>query len=266
MYLHTVAWSASLGAGPNLDTAFSNDDVLGNRNNHLIVTDPYRVICAAPIGALITRMRFGNAALQRYSFVHLWPLIVSAAPTTNPVLNDMRDTPLVLPQNEEITVESSNSAVGPTATNLIGWLAADGWTQNLPGYITKLTVRATVTVGAGSATTWGPLGNIAFERDLLNGVYAVTGCTVVAATGIAFRIRFPDQRNVYGKQHRPGFLIQPSATLQPSPLWDGDFGEWGRFHTFTPPQIQTFADAAGGTYEVRLTLLYLGEDRSLLYR
>jgi len=41
-------------------------------------------------------------------------------------------------------------------------------------------------------------------------------------------------------------------------------GEWGRFHTFTPPQLEVFDDTAGGTYEVRLHLVRVGEDRTLV--
>lgn len=266
MYFHTVAYSASLAAGPNLDTAFAQDDVIMSRNSHMILTNRYNLITAVPIGALINRSRFGNASLQRYSFIHLHPLNVGALPLTNPQIMDLRDTPMELPMNEEITIESGNSAAGPTVTSAILNIATPEWTVNQPSILARITTRATATIVAGTTTTWGPLANITFERDLINGVYAVLGCSTVLATGLAFRLRFGDQQSVNGKQHRPGFINQSTHTLQPNPLWKDGFGEWGRFHTFSPPQVQMFGDAAGGAAELRLVLGYLGSDESLLNR
>lgn len=262
---HVSAYGASLAAGPNLDTAAAQDDVLVTRNSHLIFTSPYWLLGAAPIGALINRSRFGNAALQRYSFVHLHPLIVSATVPTIPQFMDLRANPIRLPMNEELTVESGNSGAGPTITSAILMLGAQGWSRNLPSYIDRIVVRATAVVAAGTTTTWGALANLVFERDLLNGTYSVLGATVVAAGALAFRMRFIDQPAIDGKQHRPGGLVQQSHTTQPNEVWSGGWGEWGRFHTFSPPQIQTYGDAAGGTYEVRLDLAYLGESRDLVY-
>jgi hypothetical protein len=266
MYMHLSAYSASLAAGPNLDTAVVADEVIGTRNNHLIFTDQYRLLAAQPIGALLNRARFGNASLQKYSFNHLHPLTVSATQPTNPQFMDCRESPIELPQNEELTVELGNSGAGPTQSSVLLALAADGWSMNLPRGAAELVTRATAVVAAGSETTWGPLANLVFERDLINGVYSVVGCSVVAANALAFRLRFPDMRSVNGKQHRPGWLVQDTNTTYPNAVWRGGFGEWGRFHTFSPPQIQTLADAAGGTYEVRLNLVYLGSDKSLLDR
>lgn len=264
MYMHLSAYSASLAAGPNLDTTVVADEVIGTRNNHLIFTDPYMLLACQPIGALLNRARFGNAALQRYSFNHLHPLTVSATQPTNPQVLDFREDPVVLPINEELTVELGNTGAGPTQSTVILALGTQEWNMNQPRGDAELVARATAVVTAGSETTWTALANLTFERDLLNGVYAVVGCSVVAANALAFRLRFPDQLSVRGKQHRPGWLTQDSFATQPNMLWKGAFGEWGRFHTFSPPQIQTLADAAGGTYEVRLNLIYLGESRDLV--
>lgn len=264
MYMHISAYSASLAAGPNLDTTVVNDEVIGTRNNHLIFTDPYRLLIAQPIGALLNRARFGNAALQKYSFNHLHPLTVSATQPTNPQLMDFREDPIELPMNEELTVELGNTGAGPTQSSVILVLGTREWNMNLPSGEADLITRATAVVTAGSETTWTALANLSFERDLINGTYAVVGASVVAPNALAFRLRFPDMKSIRGKQHRPGWLTQDSFTTQPNKLWNREFGEWGRFHTFSPPQIQTLADAAGGTYEVRLSLVYLGASRDLV--
>lgn len=264
--MHLAAYSASLAAGPNLDTTVVPDEVIGSRNSHLIFTDQYRLLACQPIGALLNRARFGNAALQKYSFNHLHPLTVSATQPTNPQVLDFRGDPVELPMNEELTVELGNSGAGPTQSSVILALGSDRWSMNLPTGDAELVARATAVVTAGSETTWTALANMTFERDLINGVYAVVGASVVAAGALAFRLRFPDQMAVNGKQHRPGWLVQETFATQPNLLWKQGFGEWGRFHTFSLPQIQTLADAAGGTYEIRLNLIYLGADKGLLQR
>lgn len=266
MYHHIAAYSASLAAGPNLDTTAALDEVITRRNSHLIFTNPLNLIWALPIGALLTRARFGNAALSQLSINHLWPIEVSATIPDLPQVLDYRDFPLALPQNEELTVELSNSGAGPTQSTVILGLADPQWSQNFPSFLDRVTVRATVVITAGSETTWTALAEPVFERDLLNGVYAVVGAALVGADALAFRLRFPDQPDVNGKQFRPGGLVQNAANLQPNPMFMGGLGEWGRFHTFSPFEVQTFADAAGGTYEMRLQLLYLGKDESLLRR
>src|SRR5689334_4554862 len=169
MYRHTLAYAASLAAGPNLDTAFAADDVMMSRNSHLILTNRYNLLYATPFGALINRSRFGNASLQRYSFIHLHPLLVSATIPDNPQSMDLRDTPMELPMNEEITIESGNSGAGPTITGAILNIATPDWSENQPGVLARITTRATAVVAAGTTTTWGALANITFERDLING-------------------------------------------------------------------------------------------------
>lgn len=266
MYWHCGAYSASLAAGPNLDTTAVLDEVITRRNNHFIFTNPMNLLAALPIGALMTRARFGNAALSQLSINHLWPIEVSATIPDLPQLVDFRDFPLELPQNEELTIELSNSGAGPTQSSVVMFLGDPAWTRNFPPHLDRVNPRATVVITAGSETTWTALAEPVFERDLLNGVYAVVGASLVGADALAFRLRFPDQPDVGGKQFRPGALVQNAANLQPNSMFLGGMGEWGRFHTFSPPEVQVLADAAGGTYEMRFQLLYLGKDESLLRR
>lgn len=266
---HLVAYGASLAAGPNLDMAASNDGILGTRNSHLICTEPFDLIAAYGIGALITRVRFNNAQLTQKFIPHVWPLDVSATVPDIPAVMDLRTRPLRMPINEEIILEASNSGAGPTQTNTFLWMAPPGFSpSNIPSGELVGHIRGTVVIAAGAENAWGTPVNVSWERDPLNGVYAVLACEIVAADALAFRIVFPDMVTSRGKQYRPGGLIQQTASLDP---WlpqrgaNGGLGEWGRFHTFTPPQIQLYGDAAGGTYEVRMLLMYLGADRSLVF-
>lgn len=261
---HLSAYSGSLGNTANTDVPVVADTILTSRNSHLIFTEPLNLIGVLGIGAVLSRLRFGNAALTQKGSNHIWPLEVSATIPDLPQLMDLRDFPMRLPRNEELTLEATNTAAGPTQTSGILLLADPGWSMNFPAHRDRLVARATAVVAAGSETTWTAGANLTFERDLLNGVYSVVGASVVAANALAARFIFPDQPTVGNKQFRPGCLVQDAANLQPNPMFFGGLGEWGRFHTFSPPTVEVLADAAGGTYEIRLQLLYLGEDESLL--
>lgn len=264
MRLHTVAYSESLGAVTNSDVNAANDDVLGTRNSHLILTEPYDVLAVYGSSSTLTRARFGNATLQQKAIPHLWPLGRSDTIPSRPPIMDRRHMPIMLPQDEEITIEATTDAAGPVIANFIMWLAAEGWSQNIPRGLDRFTVRATAVIVAGAASQWTALANLVMERDLIQGSYAVVGAEVVAANAIAYRIRFPDQVAVNNKQLRPGGLVQNALGDIPWEAQSGQLGEWGRFHTFTLPQLQVFDDTAGGTYEVRLDLVYLGSTREAL--
>lgn len=261
---HTAAYAASLAAVTDSDVTAMVDQVIQSRNSHLIFSEDFNLIAAYANGSLLSRMRFGNVGLNYRGQNHLWPLSVSTTVEGRPQIIDYTDYPLPLPKNEEITLLATTTGAGPTVNNVILFLAKPDWNINQPRGDNKLIVRATSVVVAGSTTTWTATAGLTFERDLFNGVYAVTGASVVAANAQAFRLYFPSMRPVNGRQLRPGGLIQNTAALPPWPVQMSGLGEWGRFHTFEPPSLQVAGDAAGGTYEVRLALTYLGQDERLL--
>lgn len=264
MHWHLAAYNEAVAQVADSDIDAVLDGVLTRRNSHLIFTEPYNLLWAAVLGSLTSRAKFANAGLTQLGENHLWPINVSATVPSLAQLMDLREYPMALPQNEELTIQATTTAAGPSDVNVVLALGAPGWSQNLPPYLARFVTRGTVVVVAGAESAWTALSELTFTRDLLNGVYSVIGASVVAANAVAFRLRFPDQPNVNGKQHRPGFLVQDTTAINPHPIWSGGMGEWGRFHTFTPPEIEVLDDTAGGTYEVRLDLLYLGRDESLL--
>lgn len=263
MYFHLAAYATTTaGAETNTDLPAPADGVFQRQNNHIIFTDPTVLIGAMHVGATVARARFANASLITHGIPHIWPVNVSATIPDRPWVSDFRDAPWELPQDEEITIEHTNGAADQVTTLL--YLADQRIRYSLPAHLRALTVRATVVIAAGAENTWGTPVAVVFERALIQGTYAVVGCRVVAANAIAFRVRFPSQGEVNGKQYRPGGPVQNTATTLPSDYWERKKTEWGRFHTFEPPEIQVLSDAAGGTYEVRMDLLYLGRSRELV--
>lgn len=264
MYHHFSAYSASLGNVTNTDVAAASDDVMQRRNSHLIFSEQFNLLAAYGASTTLTRARFGNVSLTVRGTNHIWPLDRTDTIQRYPAIMDSRDMPMELPLNEELTIEASTDAVGPVIANFGLWLGKPQWNRNLPRGLAQFTTRATSVVAAGSASSWTALSTLVFERDLYNGVYAVVGAVVVAANAIAFRLFFPSQPQIEGRQLRPGGLVMNTVGLAPWPGQHLGLGEWGRFHTFEPPMLQVFEDTAGGTYEVRLDLVYLGGDQSLL--
>lgn len=262
MFLHTAAYSESLTTPTNGDTNAVDDFVIQRRNDHLIFSEPFNLIGSASFGVGITRQRFGNVALTVRGTNHLFPLNGAGTFPSPPRVFDRRDMPMTLPLNEEITVETTGTDIGAQTMGAVLFLAKPQWSKTLPRGVETLTTRATATTTGGSATSWGNAVALAFERDLFNGVYAVVGAHAQLASAIAFRLSFPSQPNVEGRQLRPGGLAVNAITDFPWEPQHMGLGEWGRFHTFEAPSIQTLG-AAGAT-EVRLDLVYLGRELSLL--
>lgn len=265
MYWHFCAYSESLGSVTDSDVNAADDLVLQSRNSHLLMAEPFNLLAAYGSSTTLTRARFGNIALTTRGNSHLWPLGRTATPPSRPRPMDLRMMPMALPMNEEITILASTDALGPAVANFGLWLGKPQWTRNLPQGLQTLTTRATVVIPAGAASTWGNTVAIVMERDLYNGVYAVVGAMVVSSTAQFFRMYFTSQPQTQGRQLRPGGLVTNALGDFHWEAQSKGFGEWGRFHTFELPSIQCFGDATGGTYEVRLELVYLGEDRNLLF-
>lgn len=261
---HVIAYSKSLGAVTNSDITVVPDDVMVSANGHMIFTKPTNLLAAYAFGSTLSRLRFGNVALKQLGTNHIYPINPSDTVASPPAVMDLRDDPLILPQDEEITLEGSTSGIGPANIGAVLYISTPAWTRNLPGGVDAFVTRATVTSPAGTETSWSALSPMIFDQSLYNGSYAVVGAWVVAPGALAFRLRFPDAQSVDGKQMRPGGLVQQSLGAIPWPAQPGGLGEWGRFHTFSPPSIQLLADAVGGTYDVYLSLIYLGRGRDLV--
>lgn len=261
---HLSTYAESLALVTNSDVDAVEDTVLQRRNAHLLFSEDFNLIAAYANGSTLSRMRFGNISLSLKGQNHIWPVEPNDANQRYPAIMDLRDYPMKMPLNEEITLEATTTGAGPVVTRAHLWLAKPQWSRNLPPGELIFNTRATAVVTAGTETTWTALAALAFERDLANGVYAVVGAHVVATGAVAFRMFFPSATPIEGRQLRPGGLVQEAGPTPPWPAQTLGLGEWGRFSSFEPPSIQVSGDAAGGTYEVRLNLVFLGTSRSLL--
>lgn len=263
---HLLAYRGDLGAAAaDVTVPALTDEVFMDRNSGYIFTEDWAAISLAALGTTITRVKSNVPKLNAINRHHIFPLNQSATVPTNPNVQDMRNEPMALPKNEVFLWQGSNGAAGAEQCTVLEAIVGPDWSMELPGHLQRLTVRATGAV-AGVLNTWSLFGALTFpDQDLRGGVYSLIGAQCFDAGTIAFRFLFPRQADVQGRKLRPGGLAMEAIGNRPWDHQQGELGEWGRFHTFEPPQIQILANAAGASVqELRLDLLYLGEDVGLL--
>jgi len=254
----------------SFDLTAVGDPDFSQRNGHYIFTEKYNIISLAHFEASAIRSNLSAPTWNALGKMNIWPVNVSAnIPTPGPPRIDERfDLPLPVPLNEEVQFQVSNN-LGAATEQAWGLMqiATSDWTQNIPRGVMPIMVRATVTFNPGSLVWSGPQV-LAFEQSLRGGVYAVVGAEVQAPAVIAFRLIFPRYKLYNGRKLRPGWICQQAVgdLIYPQQV-DGPmaWGEWGRFHTFEPVQIESIMTTGASTaHEVRLWLQFLGEDTNLL--
>ena len=259
---HLLAWEEALAAGAaDSDLDAVPDPEFSRRNDHFITTEPFNMIAAMYMAASATRARFNIPTINAIGRHQFWPVNRSATVNSDPRVQDFRDYPMPLPMNEELAVEGSNNLACMTENStLFAWIAPPTWNRNLPRGLQRLVVRATGAV-AGVAQSWSALGNLTFAENLRGGWYSLVGAGCFDAGTLALRFVFPRPYIYQGRKLRPGIVCDEAiGNIIWSPQFGG-LGEFGRFHSFEPPQIEIYANAsAASTQEIRLDLIYHGEN------
>lgn len=263
-----LAYTGSAGAAAaNFDLTALTDPDFSQRSGHYIFTEQYKLLAAADVGLNDTNASILCPTWNAIGKMNVYPPIRSAAPVSSSFVDLRTDWAPPLPLNEEVQFQTTNNAGVAVRTNGVVWLGTTDWNRNLPTGILPIMVRATVAV-TGVANAWSGPSTLTFEQSLRGGVYSVIGADAQVAGSIAHRAIFPRQKLYSGRKLRPGNLTLNAIGDFP-PLYGYNqarvFGEWGRFHTFEPPQWEFLMNAAGAvTPELRMHLVYLGTDLSLL--
>jgi hypothetical protein len=268
MPFHVAAYTVNAGVNDvNVDTTAVTDSVFTTRNSHIIFTEQYQLIAAFWSGVSALRLRLNMPSLNAISRHQVYPINLSATIPTPPSIQDLREQPLMLPQNEEMAwEESGNLGAGNERENGLFFLQPIGDTYNRPAGLYEIWARFTFTIVV-SANSWSGLNVLTASDGLKGGWYAVIGAQCVGASDLFFRIFFPrapyTARPQGFRQYRPGGICQNAFSGVP---WEpqngalGGLGTWGYFHSFELPQAEIFALAAGATtLELRMRLLYLGD-------
>lgn len=252
----------------SFDLSAVSDPDFSQRNSHYIFTELYRLLAAYHQETSATGANFSCPTWNAIGKANIWPVNRSVTQQSPPRVDTRFEEPPLVPVNEEFQFQVSNN-LGAATEQAWGFilLATRDWTRNLPKGQLPILVRATASPTA-IAVSWSGGTAITFDQSLRGGVYAVVGAEVQGANALAFRIIFPRYKLYNGRKLRPGWLCQNAIGDLIYPLGEkGPFwlGEWGRFHTFEPPQIEIAATAGGAiSCEIRLWLMYLGESVDLL--
>lgn len=267
-----LAYQGSPGVNAaSFDLTALNDPDFSQKNGHYIFSERYQIISLAHFEASATRANLSAPTWNALGKANIWPVNVSAnVPSPGPPRVDERFSyPMPVPINEEVQFQVSNNLGAATeqAWGLIQVCTTD-FSRNLPKGQMPIMVRATATYNPGSLVWSGPQ-SITFEQSLRGGVYAVVGAECQGAALIAFRLIFPRYRLAYGvRKLRPGWMCQQAIgdLIYPQQMTGPmAWGEWGRFHTFEPVQMESvMTTGANTTHELRLWLVFLGEDVGLL--
>jgi hypothetical protein len=264
---HILAYNGTTGAAAaDFDLTAAVDAEFSQRSGHYVFSERYRLLAAAILGATLTRGNIQASTWNAFGRMNIYPPNTALLPPSNAQYDVLMDIAPELPTNEEIAVKTSNTGAGEqnTAFLIIG---PPDWNANLPRGQVMIEARCTIAATTVLAT-WSGLGNLVFEQGLKTGVYAVVGAQVVGANLQAFRFVFDRIKRGQTRKMRPGILATTTLGQVPAYFNEGGprvWGEWGRFHTFMPPQIEFFATtSATTTYEVRLWCVYVGEDASLV--
>lgn len=258
---HLLAYNVNAGANAaDTDMTAAVDAEFSRRNSHYIFSEQYNLIGAYAAAPSLLRVRTNIPSINAIGRHQVYPINVDADVPADPDVQDLRDYPMPLPMNEEVALEVTNNlAMGNEQTYGFLWVAPPAWNKNLPRGLQQLNIRATGAVAA-VAQSWSSAGALTFADNLRGGWYAIVGAQCFDALTLALRFIFPKAPMYQGRKLRPGILCQQSFAEKPWRAQSLGYGEFGRFHSFEPPQIEIYAsNTAASVQEIRLDIVYLGE-------
>jgi hypothetical protein len=191
----------------NVDMTAAVDTEFSRRNNHYIFTRQFNLIGAFINGANMTRVRFNVPSWNAIGRQQIYPPHRSATVPSNPVLHDLRNNPVPIPQNEEIALEESNNLGAATEQeNCALLIASPDWQMagQAQGQLFDLRFTASVT---GVAQAWSAPVAITMADNLKGGWYSVLGAQVQAAAFLYFRFRPIRFAGYQGIKMLPGGLV-----------------------------------------------------------
>lgn len=257
--------SATAGAtNEELAGAATDNTFTRTTNNRFIFTEPLNLLAIVAGGASMTRGRIRSSRFSAFGEFAITAVNRSLDPPANPMYKSYLWNPLPLPSNEELIVEASNNlAMGNEQENILLLVAPHNWNQNVARGNPFLTVRASQSI-TQILNAWSTETTIALDANLRGGWWAVIGARCQSDDAFAFRIVFPRMReSPGGKYLKPGWIVQnATGDAFPNSLMMGEniLGNWGAFHTFELPRLQTFGTVAGAeTVVLTLDLMFMGE-------
>lgn len=245
MAWHCAAYTASLGSVTNSDTAALSDGIMVIQNNHFLPQRNMLLHYAAGSGPNTDRIRISSPTNRQITLPFIRPFNGAALPATDPNVADYRANPFLIEGMEELAVETSTNAVGPSRiTVLVG--IGDPLEPAPRGNV--FTMRGTSTTAA-VANAWTQIA-VTWADSLPQGDYLCVGASCQSTNQLASRLTFENQ------YWRPGGQGITALGNRGHYMFDkGGLGVWGRFRSVRMPNVEVLANAADAVHEIYMDLI-----------
>lgn len=251
-----LANDSTAAAQTDTDMAWPTDQTLTfDQSGRPIMPNDYELIWAYGLGLTVTRMRLLMPWFLPYGRPVIRPIEGAANPSGRPQFAEYFRRPLKIKAAQPIRIQRTNTtAVAEQDYTVL--TVGDGQFNAPPGdvYTLRFTTTFTPTVNA-----WTASGKISPDDTLTPGIYSIVGIDQGAAGGVASRLIFPGAP-LQGQppQIRPGIIVPTTLTSQGNRYmrW-GRLGEYGRFNSLAPPQLETYWNAATANPELYLDVVLI---------
>lgn len=253
-------------AGVVADGVAVVDNQFSIRNNHYIFTEDYEIVAATALGATLTAAQLDSPSIDAFNPHQIYPVNATALTlAANPNFQDLRDSPIKVPQNEEIQFKIAGGAGGAEADFGLLILRCSGpgapqyplapSTPTNPRFVAIGTATLTNTIG-----TWSPFAAMAFTNSLRGGAYQLNQLYLVCNKAALVRVNFVKQPIYQNRKLFPVGVCDTTYGNQPLRFLPRAFGGLGRFNNFELPQISTYATVTAGAtaFTFYADLTYLG--------
>lgn len=236
---HLLAFGASTpGALTDSQLNAIPDQLFTRSNNRFQVPSDLFGLLGYAASISLTRARYNTASLRLRGFPQIVPFSVTAIPPTDPNVSDLRQMPLLFKNQEDIEMDVTR-VVGGGAENTYGglWVAQQEPIYNINARDLRW-IRFTAAV-TQVAFSWSAPAAFAFQDTIEGGNYNVYGMQISSTSTVFGRIIFQNQI------WRPGCLGMTAVSSRSHEAFRGGLGLWGKFSTYSVPQLETVGDVAG---------------------
>lgn len=251
MAIHTLAFSGDVPVGSSTEGLVDvvTDFVLATAGAQgFSVPSQLKVVASWVGSADLTRARLIAPSFLRVSLPAIRPATVGTTPGSDPNFSVLFDSPLLVKDNETLSVSAAHSDEEAQRVRALVWL-----TDNIE--VAPKGSGFWVRYESDTAVVADKWHLLTLSMDQLpEGQYAVTGFEHGSATCWAARLVFPNQ------PFRPGTLGisgTPSAGRTHASFYDGRFGVLGKFAAFTPPGIEVLCASTDDYHSGYLRLVKL---------
>lgn len=241
----TIAYSQNYTAAQtDADMPVLGDiTITTDSGSHPLLPIPLLGIWFYAVGNTLSRVRINSPKFRPIARPLIRPIEIANNPSSRPIFMEAFRHMLLFNAVEPISMLVTNNAPTGGERDFVIATFGDG-NRNVPMgdmYTIRLTSSFTPTANA-----WTASGALTFDDVLMAGQYSIIGYDQYNTGGVAARIAFPGPclPGAPG-QVRPG-IITPTANGSQGTRYFryGYLGEFGRFESFAPPQVEVLQTGA----------------------